>query len=91
MREGSAMARIKLDPKKPLTEEAFYHQVHPVPAGKMLPVWTARLEGYERKYGMSSMEAAERFEKGELPDTHDTIAWMGVFDLYRRHFKGVPR
>jgi len=55
----------------------------------MLPIWTAQLKAYEDKYGISSYEAAKRLESGELPDTYETVVWMGVFDLYQRHFKGV--
>lgn len=41
-----------------------------------------RLRDYEQKYGYSTIEFYQRFEKGELGDDDDLLLWAGYYHLY---------
>lgn len=42
------------------------------------------LSDFEAKYGISSDEFFNRFEKGELGDGADYFEWSAIFQMYRR-------
>jgi hypothetical protein len=41
-----------------------------------------RLRAYEQKYGYSTIEFYDRFDKGELGDEDDLLMWVGLYHLY---------
>jgi hypothetical protein len=41
-----------------------------------------RLREYEQRYGYSTIECFQRFERGELGDDDDLMMWMGFYHLY---------
>jgi len=43
----------------------------------------ARLQGYEKQYGMTSDEFYRRFRAGELGDAMDYVEWSIFCDMYR--------
>ena len=42
------------------------------------------LSDFEAKYGISSDEFFNRFEKGELGDGGDYFEWSAIFQMYKR-------
>jgi hypothetical protein len=49
----------------------------------------ARLRRYERAYGLASAEFYEKFKRGEIEDTKETVDWYIEYRLYLRA-KGEP-
>lgn len=41
-----------------------------------------RLKPYEKKYGMTSAEFYERFRRGEIEDTKETVDWYIDYQFY---------
>ena len=41
-----------------------------------------RLQKYEEKYGLSTIEFYRRFSLGQMGDDDDLIAWAGYYHLY---------
>ncbi len=53
-----------------------------------------RMRMYEQRYGMSSQEFRERYEKGDLGDEEDYMSWYGelVFlEKTRREYEELRR
>ena len=42
----------------------------------------ARLKPYEKKYGLTSAEFYERFRRGEIEDTKETVDWYLDYQFY---------
>ena len=49
----------------------------------------ARLTRYERKYGLTSAEFYDKFKRGEIEDTKETVDWYIEDRAYLRA-KGEP-
>jgi hypothetical protein len=60
---------------KPLLKSAIQSQLDEVEHGIQLT--RARLEAFEKKYGMSTAEFLRRFKPGELDETPDFLDWQG--------------
>jgi hypothetical protein len=43
-----------------------------------------RLQAFEKQYGLTSEEFAQRFETGEIGESLDYIEWAGEIETYRR-------
>ena len=43
-------------------------------------VLRGRIRGFERRYGMSSEEFREKFERGELGDDEDYFVWWSLLE-----------
>jgi len=43
----------------------------------------AMLEGFERKYGMSSDEFSEKWKTGEAYWVAESVVWRGLIDSYK--------
>jgi hypothetical protein len=43
----------------------------------------AMLEGFERKYGMTSEEFSEQWKKGEAYLVAESVVWRGLIKAYR--------
>jgi hypothetical protein len=41
------------------------------------------LEKYERKYGMTSKEFYEKWQKGETDLVSESVDWSGLFEAYK--------
>lgn len=41
-----------------------------------------KLQGFERKYGYSTIEFYCRYQSGELGDDDDLMLWAGFYHLY---------
>ncbi len=41
----------------------------------------ARIAHYEKAFGMSSEEFAQKWQRGEMPDTSETNAWFILLDF----------
>lgn len=85
------VVRIRIDPKEPLmTYEEFFEKLaslqKPGYWDELRTKLDNRLTDYETRYGMSSEEADEKYERGELPDTHEMTAWVGAYEEWRRCF-----
>jgi hypothetical protein len=42
-----------------------------------------RLQAFEKQYGLTSEEFAQRFETGEIGESLDYIEWAGEIETYR--------
>ena len=43
-----------------------------------------RLQAFEKQYGFTSEEFAQRFETGKIGESLDYIEWAGEIETYRR-------
>jgi hypothetical protein len=53
--------------------------------------YSAELEQFETRYGMSSAEFYQKFEHGQLGDAIDFFEWAGLFELQQELLKKVER
>ena len=54
----------------------------------------SRVKEYEARYGMSSREFVERYERGELGDSEDYVAWYGelkFLELARKEYEELKK
>jgi len=60
---------------KPLLKSAIRSQLDDIEHGIQLTC--ARLEAFEKQYGMSTAEFLRRFKPGDLEETLDFLDWQG--------------
>jgi hypothetical protein len=60
---------------KPLLKSAIRNQLDEVEHG--IHLTSARLEAFEKQYGMSTAEFLRRFKPGDLEETLDFLDWQG--------------
>jgi len=60
---------------KPLIKSAIQNQLDDIEHG--IKLTRARLEAFERQYGMSTAEFLRRFKPDDLEETLDFIDWQG--------------
>lgn len=80
------MAKIKIHYKKggpsqlPALREALKKPVDPQ---ESLDSVIAEINGFERHYGITTIEFYVRFNKGLMGDSQDFIHWAGAFETYQ--------
>jgi hypothetical protein len=60
---------------KPLLKSAIQNQLDDIEHG--IKLTRAKLEVFEKQYGMSTTEFLRRFKPGDLEETLDFIEWQG--------------
>jgi hypothetical protein len=45
------------------------------------------LQGFEARYGMSTVEFYARYAAGEVGDNRDFVKWAGSFEIYQQVLK----
>jgi hypothetical protein len=60
---------------KPLLKRAIKSQLDDIDRGIQLT--RARLDAFEKQYGLSTVEFLHRFKPGELEETLDFLDWQG--------------
>ena len=67
---------------KPLLASAIQAELRMLELG--LARIAERLQAFEKQYGLTSEEFAQRFETGEIGESLDCIEWAGEIETYRR-------
>jgi hypothetical protein len=60
---------------KPLIKSAIQNQLDDIEHGIQLT--HAKLQGFEKQYGLSTAEFLRRFKPGDMEETLDFIEWQG--------------
>ncbi|MBI3949185.1 MAG: hypothetical protein HY314_01840 [Acidobacteria bacterium] len=75
MARGGATTKVKV-----IRREEQKVPIHEVTLKEL----RTRLKRYERKYGFTSAEFYEKFKRGEIEDTKDTVDWYIEYRVYLR-------
>jgi hypothetical protein len=67
---------------KPLLASAIQAELRMLELG--LARITGRVQAFEKQYGLTTEEFAQRFATGEIGESLDYIEWAGEIETYRR-------
>ncbi len=88
--EGDGIIKLNQDPEGFQQHQNVMVMVVPAVdhAFAVQDVGTEGLEKFladnERRFGMSSAQFSERFERGEMGDSPDYILWAGAYEIQQR-------
>jgi hypothetical protein len=67
---------------KPLIEAALHHELDRIQLG--IRQSEQRIQAFEQQYGMPSVEFLRQHQHDELPETLESIDWIGELQLLTR-------
>ena len=81
------MAKVMIEPKdaqnvKSLVRVAVENELKILKAG--VAITYRKLEGLEKRYGMSSKQFYDRFKIGEVGDDFEYIRWAGEYETLQQ-------
>ena len=81
------MAKVMIEPKdaqnvKSLVRVAVENELKILKTG--VAITYRKLEGLEKRYGMSSKQFYDKFKKGEVGDDFEYIRWAGEYETLQQ-------
>jgi hypothetical protein len=74
-------------PLRPVIESALANELRLLEAG--IHLTEQRLQAFESRYGMTTLEFIDRYERDEITESLDVDEWVGEYRLLQRQQEKV--